>query len=84
MAASETVAELEHARQEFEREREFWDAHGSRLRAEHQNRFVAVRDGRVICAEDRLPALLAALEAQGVSRSDVWIRYLETDFRYLL
>jgi hypothetical protein len=84
MTLSETVAQLEHAREDFERERAFWDANGPRLRAEHPNHFVAVRDGQVIGTDDRLAALLGALASKGVNLSDVWIRYLETDFRYLL
>ena len=57
---------------------EFWQKHGRELLAKHPNQFVALEKGQVVAVNSDLVELTADIEAQGLSPSQLLIKFLNT------
>jgi hypothetical protein len=64
--------------QELEREDAFWDEHHNEFLRKYPDKFVAVKDGRVIAVADHLDEFDAEIERQGLNPREVWTHYFMT------
>jgi hypothetical protein len=70
--------------EERAREQRFWAEHFARLVQAYPDQFVAVHDNHVVAARPDLLQLLDAFAAKGLSREDVWVKFLTTNPRRVL
>ena len=68
----------------FERAARIFSSDHPRLIDEYPEQWVAVADGRVLAHGDSLEQVLAQVDATGVARSDVIVRYIERNLRTLI
>jgi hypothetical protein len=81
----EIMAMFEEAKRRAQYEREFWQANYEQLRYEHPDRFVAIKDGRVIDSDTDHGTLLQRLRDAGLGRPEVWTDFVPREpRRYLL
>jgi hypothetical protein len=70
---------------EARREQAFWEEHYPRLVQEHPDRFIAVREGKVIAVGNDPYELADAIRAAGFEPGQVWPKFMmATPIRYIL
>jgi hypothetical protein len=66
------------------KEQRFWEEHFPALVKLYPDQFVAVHNNDVVAARPTLLQLLDAFEERGLSRDDVWVKFLTTNPRQVL
>jgi hypothetical protein len=82
----ETKAAILEAFRQGDIEHAFWAEHYQELLKQYPEQFVAVdKDrGTVVAADPHLDPLLEMLQAQGIARDRVWVRFLRVYPGYLI
>jgi hypothetical protein len=67
-----------------EAERIFWEDHYSKFVPRYPDKFVAVHEGEVIASGAELDSVLREVQATGVDRREVWVRFIAATPRTLI
>ena len=59
-------------------------AERGKLIKKYPKQWVALYEGKVVCTGKTLPQLMASCEKEGIARSDIVMRYLNTEKRVLI